>query len=74
MPTISQNALIDKITRVLRADARVEAAGLSGSLGRCEGDEFSDVDVLVLVADLNSTARPQRSALQELEPTGGVRC
>jgi predicted nucleotidyltransferase len=51
MVTAAQTKLIDSITSVLESDSRVEAAWLSGSLGRGEGDAFSDVDVLVLVAD-----------------------
>ena len=59
MPTMAQQNLIDGIFQVLKADTRVQAAWLSGSLGRGEGDEYSDVDVLVLVADgmLAETAR-----------------
>jgi len=51
VPTPAQAALIDSIVEVLHADHRVEAAWLAGSLGRGEGDAFSDVDVLVLVPD-----------------------
>jgi predicted nucleotidyltransferase len=49
MPTPAQAALIGAIHRVLEADPRVEAAWLSGSFGRDAADDFSDVDVLVLV-------------------------
>ena len=49
MPTPAQTALIETIHRVLEADARVQAAWLSGSFGRGAADDFSDVDVLVLV-------------------------
>src|SRR5258708_19197227 len=36
---------------VLENDARIEAAWLAGSLGRGQGDRWSDVDVLALVQD-----------------------
>ncbi|HUO89118.1 MAG TPA: hypothetical protein VMU08_08085 [Rhizomicrobium sp.] len=51
MPTAQQAALIDRIKRVLEADARIEAAWLAGSLGKGKGDRFSDVDVLALCTD-----------------------
>lgn len=51
MATPAQQSLIDRIRLVLEKDARVEALWLSGSLGRREGDAFSDVDMLVLCAD-----------------------
>ncbi|HWA61454.1 MAG TPA: hypothetical protein VG939_08765 [Caulobacteraceae bacterium] len=43
--------LIAAIRDALGADARVDGAWLSGSLGRGEGDAFSDVDVVVAVED-----------------------
>jgi predicted nucleotidyltransferase len=49
--TPAQQALIDAITRTLSADARIQSAWLTGSLARGAGDEFSDVDVTVIVAD-----------------------
>lgn len=49
--TADQQALTDAITAVRARDAEIEAAWLAGSLGRGEGDAFSDVDVLILVAD-----------------------
>ena len=45
----AQAALIEAIHRTLDADERIEAAWLSGSFGKGEADDFSDVDVLVLV-------------------------
>lgn len=51
MTSNSQNLLIAAITRVLSADARIESAWLSGSLGKGGGDAFSDVDVTVVVPD-----------------------
>jgi predicted nucleotidyltransferase len=47
----AQAALIDRIHRVLEADSRVDAAWLSGSFGKGDADDFSDVDVLVLVQE-----------------------
>lgn len=49
--TADQQGLLEAITAVLARDAEIEAAWLGGSLGRGEGDAFSDVDVLVLVAE-----------------------
>jgi predicted nucleotidyltransferase len=49
MTTPAQAALIEAIRRTLEADNRVEAAWLSGSFGKGDADDFSDVDVLVLV-------------------------
>ncbi len=51
MATAAQQALIDRIADVLGGDTRIEAAWLAGSFARGEADDFSDVDVLVLVAD-----------------------
>jgi hypothetical protein len=56
MTNRSQTALIDAIARVLAADARIESAWLSGSLGGGGGDEFSDVDVTVVAPDSNFDA------------------
>ena len=47
--TAAQAALIEAIHQTLEADERVEAAWLSGSFGNGTADDFSDVDVLVLV-------------------------
>jgi len=46
-----QHSLIDSITRVLSVDSRIESAWLTGSLGKGAGDEFSDVDVTVVVPE-----------------------
>jgi len=51
MVTASQQKLIDEIGKLLGEEGRVEAACLAGSLGRGQGDIFSDVDLLVLVED-----------------------
>jgi predicted nucleotidyltransferase len=51
MITTAQQGLISAITKALERDARIEAAWLAGSLGRSEGDAFSDVDVIVLCQD-----------------------
>jgi len=49
--TPAQQRLVDAISAVLQCDLRIEAAWLAGSLGRDTGDEFSDVDVVVLCPD-----------------------
>jgi len=51
MPSAEQQSLIDALRRFLESDQRVEAVWLAGSLGRGAGDDYSDVDLLVLVAD-----------------------
>ena len=51
MATDAQQNLIRAITEALRRDSRILAAWLAGSLGRDAGDDFSDVDVLVLCQD-----------------------
>jgi predicted nucleotidyltransferase len=49
--TDARDALLDRIVARLRADDRMLAVWLSGSLGRGDGDQFSDVDLLVAVGD-----------------------
>ncbi|CAN5445474.1 hypothetical protein BH10ACT10_BH10ACT10_02160 [soil metagenome] len=51
-----QDQLLDRLVEVLRADRRVQAAWLSGSLARDEGDQFSDVDLVVAVDDAERDA------------------
>lgn len=49
--TPEQQDLLDSLQRYLAADPDVEAAWLGGSLGRGEGDAFSDVDTIALVGE-----------------------
>jgi hypothetical protein len=51
-----RDALLVRLTAALRADERIRAAWLTGSLGRGSGDRYSDVDVLVAVADADRPA------------------
>jgi predicted nucleotidyltransferase len=51
VPTDAQTALIGRISAALQADTHVRSAWLVGSLGRGNGDAFSDVDVMVVVPD-----------------------
>lgn len=51
MPTPEQQHIIDRVTRLLQAQPDVEAAWLAGSLGKGQGDAFSDVDILALAKD-----------------------
>lgn len=46
-----RDELLDRVTRVLEADAQVKAVWLSGSFGRGEADEWSDLDLHVAVVD-----------------------
>ena len=47
--TDAQRALAARLAEVLAADARVDAAWLSGSFGKGEGDCWSDIDVIAVV-------------------------
>jgi hypothetical protein len=49
MPTPDQQTLIDRIKDVFLADERIDAAALSGSIGRGVDDAWSDVDVVAAV-------------------------
>ena len=51
VPTELQHALIDAVVRTMEADPRVASLWLSGSLGKAQGDAFSDVDFVVAVPD-----------------------
>ncbi|MGI8552595.1 MAG: hypothetical protein ACR2PL_17675 [Dehalococcoidia bacterium] len=46
-----RDALLARITWALAADSRVGAAWLSGSFGRSEADEWSDLDLHVAIED-----------------------
>jgi predicted nucleotidyltransferase len=49
--TDDQQALLDQLTTALGADPRVRSVWLSGSLGRGQGDAWSDVDLAVVVEE-----------------------
>jgi hypothetical protein len=51
MPVAEQQRLIDTLHRWLEAEAGVLATWLAGSLGKGGGDQFSDVDLLLLVGE-----------------------
>lgn len=46
-----RDRLLDQVLRLLKADPVVEGVALIGSLGRGEADNWSDIDLLVLMAD-----------------------
>lgn len=71
-PTPQQRALIERIQTLLESEPRVHGAWLSGSLGKGEGDAFSDVDVLVLVAQGDSplVSGDLAKRLGEVAPVG----
>jgi predicted nucleotidyltransferase len=46
-----RDGLLERIRRVLEKDVRVRAAWLSGSFGRLEEDEWSDIDLHIAVED-----------------------
>jgi predicted nucleotidyltransferase len=66
--TPAQQSLIDSIMRVLTADPRIESAWLSGSFGRGEADDWSDVDVTVVAAErtFDDTVRAYSSDLSAI--------
>ena len=47
----AREALLARVVQTLEADARVTAAWLSGSHGLGEADEWSDLDLHIVVAD-----------------------
>lgn len=51
MITVEQHQLIGQITQFLLRDDDIEAVWLAGSLGAGRGDEFSDVDLVVVAKD-----------------------
>lgn len=55
-PTMQQQALIERLHRLLESEPRVGAAFLSGSLGKGQGDAYSDVDILAIVPDGSAAA------------------
>lgn len=61
-----RDSVLRRITDLLRADPRVQGAWLSGSFGRGEEDEWSDLDLHVAVEDEHLTEfladRPARYA------------
>ncbi len=59
--TTARDALLIQVTRALQEDERFVAAWLAGSFGRGTQDQFSDLDLHVIVADAYSEtlcARP----------------
>jgi hypothetical protein len=47
----ARDALLERIVDALRADSRVVAAWLAGSIGRGEGDEWADYDLCTAIND-----------------------
>ena len=46
-----RDALFDHVLGLLKADPAVDGVAVIGSLGRGEGDNWSDIDLLVLMGD-----------------------
>ncbi len=46
-----RSALLERATRLLKEDSRIAAAWLHGSMGRGTHDEWSDIDLWIVVAD-----------------------
>jgi predicted nucleotidyltransferase len=59
MHTQAQRDVIERVSEMLEARDDVDALWLSGSLGAGEGDEWSDVDFLVLVPQDKIAALPE---------------
>lgn len=51
-----RSTLLDRIVQLLEADHRVAAAWLSGSFGRGEADDWSDLDLHVAIKEEHFTA------------------
>ncbi len=66
-----QRAFLDRLTAVLRADERIRAAWVTGSLARGLADAYSDVDVLIAVrdADFRDFVERWRDLLDRVSPT-----
>ncbi|GCE20044.1 hypothetical protein [Dictyobacter kobayashii] len=63
--TTARDNLLAQVTKALQEDVRFVAAWLAGSFGRGEQDQFSDLDLHVIVGDAYSDslcARPWREA------------
>jgi predicted nucleotidyltransferase len=45
-----RSALLERATRLLKKDSRIAAAWLHGSIGRSTHDEWSDIDLWIVVA------------------------
>lgn len=65
-----QHDAIDILTKEFQNDEAVQAIFLKGSFGRGEGDEYSDVDLYVMVAsnELNSFLTRRRKHLAAYRP------
>ena len=69
--TPDQQALVDTLERALRAEARIDSAWLTGSLGAGRGDAWSDIDITLVVSadDLPGLLRDLMRADGPLPPT-----
>jgi hypothetical protein len=57
---VARDGWLDATTRQLLGDERIAAVWLVGSLGQDAGDEWSDVDVVLVVRDAHLSALTQR--------------
>lgn len=66
-----QQALLDRLTAILRLDERILAAWTIGSLARGDGDAYSDVDLLVAIRgeDFAALVADWPTFLARLSPT-----
>jgi hypothetical protein len=75
MPTAAQMALIDRAREVAERDPRVLAAWIGGSLASGNSDEWSDVDLHLLVSDdaLAASANVWAEIIERIGPMVMVR-
>jgi len=46
-----RDGLLDRVVGLLKADPAVDGAALVGSFGRGDADDWSDIDLLILMGD-----------------------
>jgi predicted nucleotidyltransferase len=64
--TQTQQELFDTIVRILEADPEIQGVWLGGSLGKGTGDAWSDVDVVIMVADPQKTGARYLAKIPEI--------
>ena len=65
---LPQTALLQRVRELCQADERVVAALLAGSLGRGEGDEYSDLDVVLFFRDETFDELDIRAWMEQVAP------
>lgn len=65
---MTRDEFVERLTAQLRADGRVRAAWLGGSLGRGTADQFSDVDVVIATDDPKAYAADWDAVADRIAP------